>query len=124
MAEDLSKYACLSDEELCALGRSDAPLGLDNGTLDPPRGSILLTAAVLASDEESRLPGREVISDRLRFDILRRDKFRCQTCGGRAPSVRLEIDHRVSVADGGSSDETNLWSLCFRCNRGKGERSL
>lgn len=66
---------------------------------------------------------RRPMNIRLRFQILERDGFRCQYCGARAPDVDLEVDHIVSVADGGTNDETNLISACFRCNRGKKAQS-
>ena len=48
-----------------------------------------------------------------------------------SPSVRqhivigmpLEIDHIIPEAAGGSSDETNLWLACPRCNRHKGAQT-
>jgi hypothetical protein len=60
---------------------------------------------------------------RLRFQILERDRFRCQYCGARAPDVDLEVDHIVSVAAGGSNSPLNLITACFQCNRGKKEQS-
>lgn len=58
------------------------------------------------------------ISKRLRFQILQRDRYQCQMCNTR--NARLEVDHKVPVSEGGSDDWSNLWTLCFSCNRGKG----
>ena len=62
-----------------------------------------------------------------RFSIFKRDGYRCQICGA-SPSngdgVRLEVDHKVPVARGGSGCNDNLWTLCFDCNRGKGVNDL
>lgn len=66
---------------------------------------------------------RRPMNIRLRFQILERDRFRCQYCGARAPDVDLEVDHIVSVVDGGTNHATNLITACFRCNRGKKEQS-
>jgi 5-methylcytosine-specific restriction endonuclease McrA len=70
---------------------------------------------------------REPISIRTRFFILKRDEYRCQLCGA-SPSTDvgtvLHIDHKISVAKGGSSDISNLWVLCSRCNLGKGIEDL
>ena len=55
----------------------------------------------------------------LRWKILQRDKFCCQYCGQHAPNVKLEVDHIVPVADGGTDDENNLIACCYACNRGK-----
>lgn len=65
------------------------------------------------------------ISPTMRFEILKRDGFRCQLCGATAKHrARLEIDHKVSKKDGGTDDKDNLWTLCFNCNRGKGGKSM
>lgn len=60
-----------------------------------------------------------------RMAILERDKFRCQLCGATAKSgSRLEIDHKIPISKGGSSEPSNLWTLCFTCNRGKREKII
>lgn len=60
----------------------------------------------------------------LRFQILKRDKFRCQYCGRSAKDVPLHVDHKKSVKDGGTNDPSNLITACVECNLGKGSRSL
>ena len=61
----------------------------------------------------------------LRFNVFRRDDYKCQICGATAKDgVRLEVDHKVPVAKGGTDDMSNLWTLCFNCNRGKGKKNL
>src|SRR5690242_12156599 len=37
--------------------------------------------------------------------------------------ARLEIEHIIPVARGGTNDESNLWLSCPLCNRAKGDRS-
>lgn len=77
-----------------------------------------------------RSPIRDTpIADRqglsLRFAILRRDGYRCQICGRSAQhGAVLEVDHRFPRARGGTDDPTNLWTLCFECNRGKSDSDL
>jgi len=52
---------------------------------------------------------RESISARRRFAILQRDGFRCQLCGAASDDGnRLHVDHRVSLAKGGSNEDENL----------------
>ncbi|MET8702723.1 HNH endonuclease [Kitasatospora sp. NPDC004723] len=51
-----------------------------------------------------------------RARVLARDKFRCQRCGARE---RLEVDHLVPVARGGSWEPSNLWTLCRPCHKTK-----
>jgi hypothetical protein len=66
------------------------------------------------------------LSLNLRFAILKRDHYRCQICGRTAQQhgVVLEIDHRIPRAKGGSDNPSNLWTLCFDCNRGKSDSDL
>ncbi|MFN3703025.1 HNH endonuclease [Thermomonas sp.] len=60
------------------------------------------------------------LTKRKRFEILKRDSYRCQICGKTAKDgARLEVDHKVAVANGGTNDDSNLWTLCFDCNSGK-----
>lgn len=59
------------------------------------------------------------ISLKLRFEILKRDKFACQYCGAKAPDVVLHIDHKKPVSKGGSTKVSNLITACNLCNHGK-----
>jgi len=68
--------------------------------------------------------GQRSLLPSLRFDVLSRDNYQCRLCGATAAEKRLEVDHQVPVAKGGSDDEGNLWTLCFDCNRGKGTKRL
>lgn len=67
---------------------------------------------------------RKPISKKLRFEVFKRDSFKCQYCGRSAPDVILEVDHIVPVAKGGKNDILNLITSCRDCNRGKGKRTL
>lgn len=63
----------------------------------------------------------------LRFAIFKRDNYRCRLCGRTArdgENVRLEVDHITPRSKGGTNDPSNLWVLCFPCNRGKGTQNL
>ncbi len=64
---------------------------------------------------------RDIISPRLRWKVLQRDNFTCTRCGRTSPYVRLEVDHKIPLAKGGTNDEKNLQTLCYQCNRGKGD---
>lgn len=67
---------------------------------------------------------RPTIGAKQRLRIMKRDRFRCQVCGKSPsldPGVILEVDHiKPSSKDGDNSDD-NLHTLCFSCNRGKGD---
>lgn len=67
---------------------------------------------------------REPISKKARFEVFKRDGFKCQYCGRSAPEVTLEIDHIKAVAHEGKSDIMNLVTSCRDCNRGKGKTLL
>ena len=67
---------------------------------------------------------RKTISKKIRFEVLKRDKFTCQYCGASAPSVVLEIDHIKPVSKGGKNDLLNLVTSCKDCNRGKSNIEL
>lgn len=67
---------------------------------------------------------RVPLSKKLRFEVFKRDSFRCQYCGVEAPSAILEVDHIDPVAAGGTDDIINLITSCRPCNSGKGARPL
>lgn len=58
-------------------------------------------------------------SKRLRYEILRRDGFRCRYCGLTATEAELTVDHVVPVVLGGGDDAENLVCCCRPCNSGK-----
>jgi len=59
----------------------------------------------------------------LRYFILKRDNFRCVTCGA-SPAITqgtvLHIDHIQARCRGGATVADNLRTLCLSCNLGKG----
>ena len=55
-----------------------------------------------------------------RFQILKRDDFRCVYCGKRATDVELHIDHVIPRSRGGTNDTWNLVACCIPCNMSKG----
>lgn len=64
------------------------------------------------------------LSKKLRFEVLKRDSFKCQYCGAEAPGVLLHVDHIHPKSKGGKNDLTNLLTSCAPCNMGKGARTL
>ena len=67
---------------------------------------------------------RKNLSKKVRFDVFKRDGFKCQYCGAHPPEAVLEVDHIKPVALGGGNDIDNLVAACFDCNRGKGAGDL
>ena len=49
----------------------------------------------------------------LRQQILRRDGWRCQSCGA---MTNLEVHHQEFRSQGGSDSEPNLITLCLWCH--------
>jgi hypothetical protein len=82
----------------------------------------LPASEVMADLQPERLSAQTVTLS-LRYRVLRRDRFRCVMCGA-APAttegVELHVDHIFPRSRGGASIETNLRTLCSRCNLGKG----
>jgi len=62
---------------------------------------------------------------KMRFEILKRDKFTCQYCG-RTPQdgAKLVIDHIIPHSKGGKTILTNLTVSCADCNGGKSDIML
>lgn len=59
----------------------------------------------------------------LRYEILKRDRFACVSCGiTAARGAVLHVDHKIPKALGGESSFENLQTLCEQCNLGKGAR--
>lgn len=61
----------------------------------------------------------------LRFEVLKRDGFKCSYCGAtpKAGAV-LQVDHVKPKAAGGTDDPANLTTSCKDCNVGKAARKL
>lgn len=64
------------------------------------------------------------INWRLRFIVMRRDNFKCKSCGRSPaidPSIILHVDHVKAWANGGETVLENLQTLCSKCNIGKSD---
>ncbi len=78
-----------------------------------------LTAAAFAKEQ------RTLMTKKLREVIKNRDNFTCCCCGNSThaePNLLLEIDHIIPIAKGGCTVEENLQTLCWKCNRAKGDK--
>ncbi len=65
------------------------------------------------------------ISKKLRFEIYQRDNFTCQYCGRtKDDKIKLELDHKIPVSQGGKTDFNNLITSCYDCNRGKSNKAI
>lgn len=60
-----------------------------------------------------------MLSKRLRFEVLKRDNFRCTYCGAEPKQKQLHVDHVIPRALGGTDSPENLTTACEACNLGK-----
>jgi hypothetical protein len=83
----------------------------------PPSGS--------ATTSPLREPRQVSLS--VRYEVMKRDGFKCVRCGRSPaidPGVQIHIDHRIPRSLGGTSTTENLQTLCLECNLGKGNRHI
>lgn len=71
---------------------------------------------------EHRKKSAGYIPGTLRYEVLKRAKFRCELCGTLDKDKALEVDHIVPRNKGGLDDELNLQALCYSCNAMKRDR--
>lgn len=64
------------------------------------------------------------IGKRARFEVFKRDSFRCQYCGRTPPEVILHVDHVLPKSGGGPDAMDNYVTACSDCNLGKSDVSL
>jgi ATP adenylyltransferase len=62
------------------------------------------------------------VSGTLKYEVLKRARFRCELCGVSADVRALEVDHIFPRSRGGTDDPDNLQALCYRCNAMKRDR--
>lgn len=67
---------------------------------------------------------RKSLSKRVRFEVFKRDGFRCMYCGAHPPAVVLHVDHINPVSAGGEDSIDNLITACQPCNAGKSDVPL
>lgn len=67
-----------------------------------------------SGDARKELRDRRSIPEAIRFEYRGR---RCAYCRG----VAMQVDHKIPVTRGGTSDRDNLTPCCSRCNQLKGD---
>ena len=63
--------------------------------------------------ETSRLRLNPQSYERLRWQVLRRDGWRCQLCGAMS---NLEVHHKQFRSQSGNDSEENLITVCCTCH--------
>jgi ATP adenylyltransferase len=69
---------------------------------------------------QHRTVGLGALPGSIRYEVLKRAKFRCDLCGVPASERALEVDHIKPRKHGGTDEPENLQALCWKCNSGKG----
>ena len=73
--------------------------------------------------EQTKEYQRLILTPKKRYEILKRDNFKCQICGRtQADGVKLEVDHIIPISKGGKTVDENLRTLCHDCNIGKSDK--
>jgi 5-methylcytosine-specific restriction endonuclease McrA len=67
----------------------------------------------LIGPKQARLRLNPEVYERLRKQVLRRDGWRCQSCGTMA---NLEVHHQEFRSHAGDDAEENLITLCSTCH--------
>jgi len=65
---------------------------------------------------DHRRKSRGSIPGTVRYEVLKRAKFRCELCGISADEKNLEVDHIVPKNTGGEDSISNYQALCYSCN--------
>lgn len=100
----------VSVDELRLISTRLACAGLvDTETLSPNMQFVVERASDLRPSAEVWI--------KIRSRIFKRDDYTCAYCNARGG--RLECDHVIPVSRGGNSNDTNLVTACFPCNRSK-----
>ena len=77
--------------------------------------------------KESIQGQRDLMTQQLRKRIKERDNYTCRYCHNsisKEPNLLLEIDHIIPLSKGGKTEERNLQTLCWKCNRSKGNKII
>lgn len=79
-------------------------------------------SVVSLTEEVGKHKTKRDINWRLRFLVMRRDNFKCKSCGispAVDPKIILHVDHIRAWSNGGETILENLQTLCLKCNIGK-----
>jgi len=105
------------------IDRGEIILRIKHAVLREENALKKIAKEIEAFENLEKLPcaRRERIPDSVRLFVWQRDEGKCVKCGNRE---KLEFDHIIPFADGGSSTERNIQLLCEFCNRQKGKSVL
>lgn len=70
---------------------------------------------------------RALMTRKLRAYIKERDNYTCCICKNSVynePNLLLEVNHIIPISKGGMTEENNLQTLCWKCNRAKADKII
>ena len=59
------------------------------------------------------------VSGSIRYQVLKRAKYRCELCGAHEGQAALHVDHIIPRSKGGADALSNFQALCVTCNTNK-----
>ena len=59
------------------------------------------------------------MSGSIRYQVLKRAKYRCELCGAHEGQAALHVDHIIPRSKGGADALSNFQCLCVTCNTNK-----
>ena len=66
-----------------------------------------------------RGPDSGYVSGSIRYQVLKRAKYRCELCGAHEGQAALHVDHIIPRSKGGADALSNFQALCVTCNTNK-----
>ncbi len=71
---------------------------------------------------DHRFLDSKLVSDSIRYRVLKESKGKCALCGVTKNERPLDIDHIIPLSKGGKTEYENLQVLCSKCNRSKNNK--
>lgn len=71
---------------------------------------------------QHRFNAKGYVPGSVRYEVLKRAKYRCELCGASAEDVALHVDHIIPRNRGGQDDLSNFQALCITCNTNKRDK--
>jgi hypothetical protein len=107
-------------EDAGGVSRDELLLRIKHAVLREEKLLARIAREIKAFENMERISSarRERIPEAVRLFVWQRDEGKCVKCGAQE---RLEFDHIIPLASGGSNTERNIQLLCERCNREKGK---
>lgn len=100
--------------ELCLQCGTSLPIVSQEGCSG--HGRLICERCAGGSRDDAHAP----ISERLRWQVFKRDGYACLSCGA---TEYLRADHVVPRSEGGPTEIGNLQTLCRSCNSRKGTKT-